>query len=296
MITLKTNNFKLKRALIHFSITIIMYFLISSFFEGNHTFIFVFFQIANFALTIFVEDFQNELNSKFYQFNFSIFSLISSLIINEFSYSWIYIVFTPISYFLAVKFKKLNLKYRFFIIPIFLALNYFVGFYLFPSTIIFEQELNNNKEIRQNILEIEKVEFYDSNNSIVKLEEGIFVLDFYTNFCGQCFQKFPDFDNLSKLDKYQKCKVNFYFVNVISESENLEKNLLRFHKYLPNNKNILFVHAKNYNLKELMISSYPTIVIIENGIVKHKTVGVFKRDLLNNRLEDLIDLECFFHY
>lgn len=294
MISLK--NFKFKRAITHFLATIILYLFIGFVFETNHTYTFFIFQLTNFVLTHIFEDFYSKLNSKFYQFNFSIFSLISSLIINEFSYSWIYIVFTPISYFLAVKFKKLNLKYRFFIIPIFLALNYFVGFYLFPSTIIFEQELNNNKEIRQNILDIEKVEFYDSNNSIVKLEEGIFVLDFYTNFCGQCFQKFPDFDNLSKLDKYQKCKVNFYFVNVISESENLEKNLLRFHKYLPDNKNILFVHAKNYNLKELMISSYPTIVIIENGIVKHKTVGVFKRDFLNNCLEDLIDLECFFHY
>jgi len=285
---------KLLNCFYFFILVVIIYMLTVFYFEGNHVYSFFVFQICFALIVYFFEKFKSKFDSLFFQFSFSVFCLIVSIFIQEFDYSWTYIVFTPLSYYLVLRYKKGSLKIKVFSLIVLLLMNYIVGFHLFTSVFNLKLEKEKVKEIADVKNSLKEIEFYDKNGKLITFPEGIVVLDFWTNFCGECFKKFPDFNKLSKLDKYNNENIQFYFVNVLyGDNETIETNLKRFHRFLPTNENVIFVKDNQKLEEKLKIDAYPEVLIILDGKVVHKSIGIYEKDLINTTLEEVIDVLHF---
>ena len=178
----------------------------------------------------------------------------------DFSRSIVYILFTPLSTYLAF----LYFKYKKISILIFSVLIFsFVSFILFPNYFSFYYNHDSDKNIK-----FPEMFFLNNKKEKIYLESNkIIVLDFWTSTCGVCFQEFPIFE--SAYEKYKKYKnVKFYTVNVPLSIDKFEKTITILDSLGLRSSKLYATSSKEIELK-LKFNTFPHLLIIKNGQIRY---------------------------
>ena len=244
------------KSFLFFLFLLFSYLIIGFLLNSDHKYIFIIFEILFSTVVFFIEDFKNKFLSIFYQFSFSIFILFVSILISEFHLSWIYIVFTPITYLIAINLKKTGIFKKFVFLLFLLFQNLIVSFYLLEVGIVLSIETRNSNELIDVNKNISFLKFYKKNGQIFELPKGrIVVLDFWNRNCALCFEKFPDFQELYL--KYDGENVSFFYVNSIRNNETIENNIELFKKHSVA-ENLIFVNDNSIALStSFALTSFP---------------------------------------
>ena len=198
----------------------------------------------------------------------------------DFSRGLPYILFVPLSTYLAFLYLKYNKKY---IIILSVAFFAFICFFVFPNYFIYYQNHNAEKNSIFNGVELlnnRKKPINISNNKIV-------VLDFWSTSCGICFKKFPDLEI-----EYQKYKgnknVEIYSVNVPIEGDKFESTI----KILDSiGYTFPKLYAKSFQQIEtnLKFNTFPHLLIIKDGRIRYDGFLITSDESKLYNIDDEID-------
>jgi thiol-disulfide isomerase/thioredoxin len=193
--------------------------------------------------------------------------LTTLTIYGQYSRTILYIIFIPISSFLAYVLFKLKKN---IIILLSLCLFWVVGFVLFQNVLILVENKNAETNLR-----FPQVNFINENKSQVKLDKNkIIILDFWSTSCGICFTKFPDLE--STYLKYKKNpNVIIYTVNVPLRKDNFNKTTKILNNLGYTFPKIYATSAKQIE-DSLKINSFPHLIILKNGRIRYN--GIFETE------------------
>lgn len=196
------------------------------------------------------------------------------------SHSIIYMIFTPLTFWLGFYLKNRLWVYK-VVYPILLIS---IGLYGFSNFWCYVE----NFEARQYSISPEMI-FY-SENELVRLDtikDKIIVLDYWTTNCGVCFQKFPDFDKVYQ-DYKDNSNVLMYTVNIPIKRDTIgqaKKMIARFNYQFP----VLYADSDK-NPISLGFNGYPRLIILKNGKIRYNGSLVLNDKIYIHRLEDEIEL------
>jgi thiol-disulfide isomerase/thioredoxin len=210
----------------------------------------------------------------------TIINIIICISINDFSRGLPYILFVPLSTYLAF----LHLKYKKNIIPLLsLVLFGFISFIIFPNYFIYYHNHNAEKNIK-----FPTMFFKDNQSKVVNFNsDKIIILDFWSTSCGICFEKFPILEDTYKKYKNDK-NVEIYSVNVPIRGDKFEKTI----KILDS---IGYTFPKIYaeSLEQIEVNlhfnKFPNLMILKNGRIRYEGVLENKSTSLLYNIEDQIE-------
>lgn len=209
----------------------------------------------------------------------TIINIIICTSINDFSRGLLYIIFVPISTYLAFLYFRLNK----IIIPILsLLLIAFISFIVFPNYFIYYHNHNAEKNVK-----FPNITFVDSESKKINFnDDKIIILDFWSTSCGICFEKFPMLEEIYLQYKNNK-RIEIYTVNVPIRGD-------KFNKTIKILDSIGYKFPKIYakSLKEvedsLHFNTFPNLIIIKNGRIRYEGVLETKNTSMLYNIEDKI--------
>ena len=171
-------------------------------------------------------------------------------------------------------------------------LNYLTVFiYLISSTISYSIEPSDIKNliIHDEKKKIEKIEFFDSKNKKISLDDfnsNILIVNFWATWCAPCKEEMPHLDQLKS--KYNSRDVEIIAINIADE--NLKKSKFFFNELNINNLEIFYGSSIEL-AKKFKLRGIPTTIFIDkNNYEFARVIGFidFKNKLflkwLNNNL------------
>jgi len=186
--------------------------------------------------------------------------LLTCFFVKDFSRGLPYIIFIPISCYLAFLFYRYKKKY---IAILSLILFAFIAFVAFPNYFIY---YHNHKAERSVVFN--KITLLNTKNEKVLLDnDKIIVLDFWTTNCGICFEKFPDLEKTYIKYKNNE-RVKIISVNVPIRNDkfgNTIKILDSIGYTFPK------LYAKSFKEVEnnLKFNTFPHLMILKNNIIRY---------------------------
>jgi thiol-disulfide isomerase/thioredoxin len=134
------------------------------------------------------------------------------------------------------------------------------------------------------------MKFINKEKEAVTLsKDKIVVLDFWSTYCGICYEKFPLFEKM-----YQKYKdnpnVEFYAIHVSYERDKFEKVIKLLDKYDYNFPLIYSLDSESVE-DDLEVKYFPTTILIKNNVVRYKGVLVTNKNvIIGNTIRQLESL------
>ena len=257
---------------------VILYYMLIVFLFNGQKFIFPVFMISAFFFSMFLA--KNE-------FLYSFIPITITWLIQPFlpktiySIAIIYIIFTPLTFWLGYYLKKKSWIYK-ALYPIFIVL---VGFYGFSN--LWSVTKNINARIAYNS---PKIILYSENNTPIRLDtvQGkTFILDFWTTSCSVCFKKFPAYEKIFLAYKNDP-SVELYVVNIPTRKDTLGKAKKMIDQY---NYKFPKLYAKSDSIPaSLGFNRYPHLVFLKNGKIRFNGVLIVDKNVLFHKLKDEIEL------
>jgi thiol-disulfide isomerase/thioredoxin len=206
--------------------------------------------------------------------------IIVGFLVDDYSRILQYLIFMPLSNFLAFLYVKTKHK---FIIPFSLIVFYFIGTQCFSSIFVYI----SNRNAEKNII-FPNVTFVNKKNVKVNLNKNkIIVLDFWSTSCGICFEKFPDLE--STYEKYKNNEnVEIYAVNSPLKKDKFEKTVkvldsigYKFPK--------LYAQSAKEVEDSLHFNTFPHLIIIKNGRIRYDGMFETQKNTFIYSIESEID-------
>lgn len=261
-----------------------IYLLFGLFTWGNHTWLLFFTLSSNFVLSYFI--FKKNINDEKVKLGLLInlplilLMFLTCIFYKDFSRGLLYIIFIPISSYLAYLFllKKKN------IIPVFsIILFAFVGFFIFPNFFAFYKNTNSTRNVK-----FPNITFVNKENKIVNLTGNkVIVLDFWSTDCGICFKKFPDLEDVYLKYKGNK-NVEIYSVHVPYRGDTFS-NTIKILDSIGYKFPKIYAKSSKVIKDSLSINSFPHLLIIKNGEIRYEGMLETKKTVYMYNIEDEID-------
>lgn len=207
------------------------------------------------------------------------------IILGQVYHNSVFVIFPPLIYYFALWFFK-SKNYLFLCGCILLI---FTASWLYIPTIHnIQSNQNSSKEVRFPYISL----ISENKSPKILSKDKIYVLDFWTNSCGHCYKKFPEFEQLSL--KYKKNPhIEFYSVNVAEKRDSFH-NTLRLVKKLNYTYETVFAPSMEEIEKKLGIYKYPELMIVKNDTIRFqgylntgKNILVYNTvNVLNNIIKD----------
>ena len=191
---------------------------------------------------------------------FILLSFLSCLYYRDFSRGLPYIVFVPLSTYLAhlaLKTSKIWISiFSFFLFTL-------ISFFIFPNFFVYYH--NHNAE--KNILFTDIKLVNKKNQEITLNQNKIVVLDFWSTNCGICFEKFPDLQKTFTKFKDNK-NVEIISVNVPIRNDKFEKTTTILDSI---GYTFPMLYAKSFDEVEtnLKFNTFPHLIIIKEGRIRY---------------------------
>ncbi len=110
---------------------------------------------------------------------------------------------------------------------------------------------------------------YDATNTIFQIEKDkIYVFDFWTTGCRNCFRKFPKFEKIK--ENCKNSNILFYAVNYKNNDETLEENLAFLREQKVNIPTLFLKEESSRLYSEFQVRAFPTIIVIKNNRIIYK--------------------------
>lgn len=266
------------------SYLIIVYCLFGALTWGEHTWLLFLMLISTFIISFQVfkrTKFETYLASSiFLGLPFVLMMLIACLLNSDFSRGLPYIIFLPLSIYLALLYFKHRKIYFLFASCLLFTL---ISFVVFPTYFVGYANQNAEKKVI-----FKNVRFVDSTGKTVNIVNNkIVVLDFWTTDCSVCFKKFPDFQKT--FEKYRTNKnIELYSVNVPVRRDKFSKTI-KILDSLGYSFPKLYAQS-SYEIESVLhINAFPHLLIIRNGIVRYDGMLVTEKTTLLYNVESEID-------
>lgn len=251
---------------------------------GNHIWLLCLTLISNFILSFFTYT-KNKTYGKIeigllINLPFILILTLTCLFYNDFSRGFMYIIFMPLSTYLAYLFSvKKNILIPFFSFSFF----FIISFFLFPNFFAFYKNNNSNKNDK-----LPQITLIDKYNKKINLHRNkIIVLDFWSTSCGICFKKFPDLE-----DTYLKYKNNLnieiYAVHVPTRDDKFDLTIKILDSIGYKFPKLYSKSAKEIK-DSLNIYSFPHLLIIKNGKIRFEGMLETKKTVIIYNIEDKLD-------
>ncbi len=195
----------------------------------------------------------------YYYAPFLLLVLMGSILLKDFSRTFLYFFLIPPSAFLGYRFQKRN-SYGTVVGILAIVV---VSYVLVPNvlSLFTAKNTREKKEFPEMVFKNEKDE------PVVFPENTLIVLDFWNTNCGVCYRKFPGFEALSK--KYASQGVLFYSVHVPMPNESLPK-VYALVKKLNYTFPTLYASSSKEVQSKLTIYRYPTVLMFRNNTLYYK--------------------------
>jgi thiol-disulfide isomerase/thioredoxin len=208
--------------------------------------------------------------------------MVTAIFTNDISRSLQYIIFIPISNFLAF----LYVRYRkALIIPISLLTFFCIGKFLFIS--IFTLISNYNSERTVDLPYVTLLTRDKTKVDLHQRDDKVIILDFWSTSCSICFKKFPDLQRT--FEKYKDNKnVQFFAVNYPLPRD-------RFNKTVQILDSIgysfpqLFAQSSHEIEEKLHFNTFPHLLIIKNGKIRYEGLFETKDNTIFYSVESQVD-------
>lgn len=210
----------------------------------------------------------------------TIIMIIICTLVQDFSRGLPYILFVPLSTYLAF----LHYKYKSVLIPICsLVLFGFISLVIFPNYFIYYHNYNAEKNIS-----FPAIKFKNNKNEMTNFDKNkIIVLDFWSTNCGICFEKFPMLEET--YNKYKNNKnVEIYSVNVPVKNDKYEKTI-RILDSIGYSFPKIYAESLKQVEDSLHFNTFPNLIIIKNGKIRYEGVLESKKTSMIYNIEDQID-------
>lgn len=268
---------------------IVLYLIIGTLFDGNHVPMISIFLACVFAITVFA--FKNKTDVSLVQcfkiiLPFWLILLLTCIFVQDFSRCIQYLIFVPVSSYLAYLYLKTK---KIFIIPIAVVFFYCVGNYFFITIFTY---LSNSKAEKN--INLPKINLVNSNNEEIDLyRDKIIVLDFWSTSCGICFEEFPKFESVYEKHKSNK-EVEIYSVNCPLKRDKFEKTVkildsigYKFPK--------LYAKSAKQIEDSLHFNTFPHLIIVKNGKIRYDGMFVSEKETavfsIESEIEKLLNEE-----
>lgn len=207
--------------------------------------------------------------------------LLASCVINlDFSRGLPYLIFVPISIWLAYRYIATRIWY----IPILSCLLFgLVSYVMAPTYFIFYH--NRKAEVNQVLNEIDLI---DSGGAAVRLQKDkIIVLDFWSTDCSICYEKFPALQQT--FEKYKSNNdVAIYAVNVPIRRDRFSKTITILDSLGYSFPKLYATSARQIE-RNLHINAFPHLLIIKNGVIRYDGMLVTEKTTLLYNVESEIE-------
>lgn len=266
------------------SIILVLYLILLAVFDGNHTIALPIMLVLTFIISYFV--FKKEKANQYLKIGLmlslptTIIFTITCILVNDFSRALPYILFIPLSTYLAFLYFKFR---KIYILILSVLIFAFISLVIFPNWFIY----CNNYDAVKNI-PFKEIGLIDHNkNKVVIDKDKVVVLDFWSTSCNICFKQFPDLESV--YNKYKNNKnIEFYAVNVPLKRDKFDNTIkildsigYKFPKY----------YAKSFEEVEgkLKFNTFPHLMIIKNGKIRYEGFLETRETSRLFNIEDQID-------
>ena len=273
-------------------VLLIGYIVIGIISDGNHVVIMPLIFVFSFILAFYIKKvkWMKQKTQLFYfspLFFFFFFVLISSIVISIFTgigfvYTFPYLMFVPLFFYLGYLFYKTkNIIYLIIIFP----LLYINHAYIFPNS--FSYFAFNHKVVDKSMPHVSFVN--KDKTPVILSKDKIIVLDFWSTFCGICYDKFPEFESL--YHQYQNNpNIEFYTVHVSYRSDKFEKTIKLLDKYNYGFQKLYALDSKEMEEK-LDVKLFPTLIIIKNNKIRYRgTLITDNNVIIGNTIDNIESL------
>tara|TARA_B110000114_G_C14973758_1_gene349580 strand:- start:142 stop:915 length:774 start_codon:yes stop_codon:yes gene_type:complete len=202
---------------------------------------------------------------------------------NPLQLTFVYYILPPLFFYLGVQFFS---KKRIVIILTSIFLLYFNYVYLFPNAFAFftTNEAPPTKEFPE-------IDLINKQSQIITLKKDkIIVLDFWSTFCGVCYDKFPEFEALYQNYKHNP-NIAFYAIHVSYKNDKFENVIKLLDEYNYQFPKIYALDSEEIKTK-LGVKLFPSLMIIKNGEIVYKGALITDRNVIFDntisRIESLL--------
>jgi thiol-disulfide isomerase/thioredoxin len=252
------------KALFYSLLLIVTYLLVGLILDGDHNKMVLFFQTINLVISYwcFKKVNINLCNFLIYLSPMLLLMLIPILIENSALHSVIYNYFllTPAIALLGL----VSIKYNYFI-GIAITLILINWHWIYPNS----NQFFKRKTHWDTHHSFPQISLFDNDSVRKSIEEDkLVVLDFYSSYCGYCFQKFPEFERLKR--KYNSnSNVKFYAIHVAYNKDTFKNSVHLLDEY-----NYTFNKLYSQSIQEIKDSlnfdKFPQLFIVKNNKVVYQ--------------------------
>jgi len=242
---------------------IVLYILLGFAFGGNHHWMIFFSLTGTFLISVYLFRRYPRQQHLFISLLLVLPIILSLTVVSipkTFLLSSTYIIFIPVSCYLAFIFYK---KEKLITMILSFILFVLISFIYFPNQLLYW----SNKQSRD-ISDYTEIVLLNKDQNTVRLDDSkITILDFWHTACVVCFEKFPDFEK-SYLKFKDNPNIEFYSVNVPIRGNTHEKTVALVNK-LDYKFPTLYTTSREEAEKNGLYE-YPTIYIIKDGKITYK--------------------------
>lgn len=249
--------------------------------KGEHKYLILLFQIILVTLAFYFDSKKRIKELKFSIYIFLVILITAIIVTNDFKRLGVYLLVTPLIYYLALKLKNIKKTLTILLLTIIILFNSFISL---PNYYAFSKKI-----LKPNIkgISLEQINLIDKNGKVITLEKSkTYVLDFWTAGCKQCFVNFPKFKIIEE-SYIDNPSIEFYSVLVPFSRENDHLGLMR---KIENKYGLKTLMAQNKEqIKDILkINAFPNYLIVTNNIVKDSHLNLDKNYVYFNNVKHVL--------
>lgn len=181
---------------------------------------------------------------------------------------------------------KFYLNYKMMYMILFPIIIFLYCFIFFPNAEAYFRNSNSQGGKMKSLPD--NVTFFNRNGEkIIFSKDTLYVLDFWFSKCSPCYEKFEDFRSIKNIYKENR-KIVFYSVGVPLKGEN-RNYIYKIADSINLNYQTIYINSMEVAKKNLKITSFPYVIILDNGNVNYEGYPYTDKIILSNGITNQID-------